>query len=1029
MARQKSGIKIRKDRRDKLEKKRFSLACKLIDKHIDLVAIAASEDKQQLFELMWLRFDTNLSANKHFKDVGKYSTSYNHAVKYCQRKIEDKNIEIGFPKLIIQSSRDESFRTQEWFNDGKRILGFYLKWIKSLENKKTIDITVSDILFTLIFHSAVLKAPVLQEILDQIIEKRLRLEQISGLPTITLIVNDNTYHTNTYEGSKAVHQVQVFISPLSAHIIQSYIKEQKDTVSDSDKKPTIYERYKSIELIQKNQGNDINLGLKRFLKGAIYVLENYFIFNIPEHTWYIIRGEEKTYSLATSNWQALIYNIRHDESQKQQSFNSNFTNMGGDSHVESNPHLVVEVAKLLRKDIKNNSSKLSEKKLIIGLDAIYNRLQNGQGSLQEKAIIGWLLSKARTCKASSVQTYSNRITSRWLTLTQDVTLESYQEEDFITLYSEIIELSKTTKAKNSVAKLINEIHQYMVRHYHIESIAPLTTSDKSHHKVGYISEKMFQAILDKINSLNTNVDEKQALSLALILGHRCGLRIGEIVKIRLRDVAETQNYLEIRNNKFGNNKSLSALRRVLLAQLLTESDIKLIKRVYIKRSGDRGQTLIASQDGMSYSTQAISKKLTHLIREVTGLSYLTTHHLRHSCLTNFQLMSFLYDKDYKFSSHPSAMFLKNLLPYESVQATNIINHFETNLSYKKIYALAGIAGHATPSTTFSSYVHFTDIQLGLLLWQTDFKLSLKHNQILKIPKKQKLETENRHLKINEYIMNSLKLSYLPKPMHSKTLNNKFDEKIVKVEKYSFDEVHQVLEAYTQKGDYENLMHIYDVSQETFETWHHNAKRLRDASEFQTRKGNPRLFDINNKGGLLPIKDRYNDDRKIMMRMTEKFRSLYLESDDKKPIHQFIYHTLTHSQNNKNFIKFNCAVDLYNYLQVIRKLVYKKDIRLSYYNYAQAAEKDQNAWDDALKDIPISQRRNMDNAQEDSFCKNKRQIRVELSLASQTEVTRIKNRANSVIPIKQWNVRTIQIFSHYVFIMIGERVKPTQGLIL
>lgn len=164
-------------------------------------------------------------------------------------------------------------------------------------------------------------------------------------------------------------------------------------------------------------------------------------------------------------------------------------------------------------------------------------------------------------------------------------------------------------------------------------------------------------------------------------------------------------------------------------------------------------------------------------------------------------------------------------------------------------------------------------------------------------------------------------------------------------------------------------------------------------------------------------------------MTEKFRSLYLESDDKKPIHQFIYHTLTHSQYNKNFIIFNCAVDLYNYLQVIRKLVYKKDIRLSHYNFTQAAEKDQITWNDALKDIPISQRINMDNEQEENFCQNQRQIRVELSLASQTEVTRIQNRENSAIPIKQWNVRTIQIFCHYVFIMIGKRIKSNQGPIL
>lgn len=1026
MARQKSGIQIRKGKRDKLEEKNFSLAYKLIDKHIDLTEISASEDQQRSFNSMWVKFDTNLSANKHFQDVKKYSTAYNHAVKYCQNQVENANIDIGFPKLIIQSSRAKSFRTQKWFNDGQRVLDFYLNWVKSLETKKTVDITISDILFTLIFHSAILKAPVLQEILDQVIEKRLKIEQISGLPTITVIVNDESYHTNTYKASKAVHQAQVFISPLSAHLILSYIKEQKNNVINRDRNLTIYKRYQSIQLTQANQGNDVEFGLKRFLMGAIYVLENYFYFNLSEHTWYIVIGEEDTYSLATSNWQSIIYDIQHHTSDQKEELNNRISSVSNSSSKEKNHQLAVEIAKLFKRD---ENAKVAKKTFVEQLEHLNKKLESNHYPLNEKAIVGWLLSKTSNCEVSSIQTYSNRVTNRWLALTQDVDLEHYQEEDFVALYNEMIELSKTEKAKNKVATLINEVHQYLVDHYQVESIAPLATGDRAHHRVGYISENMFQALLIKINGLAMTVDEKQALSLALILGHRCGLRIGEIVKIRIHDVAETQNYLEVRNNKFGNNKSLSARRRVLLAQLLTESDVKLIKRVYIKRSDYKTQTLIANQAGLPYKAQALSKMLSSLIKEFTGLSYLTTHHLRHSCLTNFQLMSFLYDKDHQFNNHPSVKFLKSLLPYESDQAVSIINHFETNLAYKKIYALAGIAGHATPSTTFSSYVHFTDIQVGLLLSQTNFKLSLKHNQILKIPRRRRFETGSVHLEINEYLMNKHKPSYLLQPMHSNIFSKTCNEEISKVRRYSFDEVHQILEAYTQKGDYENLMHIYDVSQETFEKWHSNAKQLRDASEFQTTKDNPRLFDINDKKGLLPIKDRYDDDKKIMMQMMERFRSLYLESDDKKPIHQFIYHTLTHSQYNTNFITFNSAVDLYNYLQIIRKLIYKKDIRLKYYNYAQAAKQDQNAWNNALKDIPISQRRNMDNERAENFCQNQRQIRVELSLASQTEATRIQNRANSTMPITQWNVRTIQIFSHYVFIVMGKRIKSSQGLTL
>ncbi|MGP9515921.1 tyrosine-type recombinase/integrase [Psychrobacter sp. AOP5-CZ1-12] len=1016
MARQKSGIKIREEKRDKREEKRFSLACELIDKHIDLTKITASEDKQRSFDLMWLKFDTSLSTNKYFKDVKKYSTSYNHAVKYCQSRIEDKNIDIGFPKLIIQSSRAKSFRTQEWFNDGKRVLDFYLNWVKGLETKKTVDITVSDILFTLIFHSAILKAPVLQEILDQIIGKRLKIEQISGLPTITVIVKDKAYHTNTYKASEAVHQAQVFISPLSAHIIQSYIKEQKNTVIERSKNLTIYKRYQSIQLTQANQGNDVEFGLKRFLVGAVYVLENYFYFNLPEHTWYIVIGKEDTYSLATCNWQSIIYDIQHNTSNQKEELNSRISSIANSSSKKKNHQLVVDIAKLFKRD---ENTKVAKKIFVEQLEHLDRKLESNHAPLNEKAIVGWLLSKTSNCEVSSIQTYSNRITNRWLALTQDVDLEHYQEEDFVALYNEMIELSKTEKAKNKAATLINEVHQYLVDHYHVESIAPLATRDRSHHRVGYISENMFQALLIKINGLNMTADEKQALSLALILGHRCGLRIGEIVKIRIRDIAETQNYLEIRNNKFGNNKSLSARRRVLLAQLLTEPDIKLIKRVYIKRSAYKSQTLIANQAGLPYTAQAISKILSSLIKEVTGLSYLTTHHLRHSCLTNFQLMSFLYDKDYQFNSYPCATFLKSLLPYKANQAVSIINQFETNLAYKKIYALAGVAGHANPSTTFASYVHFTDIQIGLLFWQTNFRLSVKHAQLLKIPRRRKSGIEQAPLEINEYLMYKLKLPELPQPKSSKAVSENLAKQTNSTKRYAFDEVHQILEAYTEKGDYEYLMYVYDVSQDTFEKWHYNAQQLREASKFQTTKGNPRLFDPNNKYSLLPVKDRYGDDRKNMIRMTDKFRDIYRGSNDKGAINKFVLHTLINAQPSKNFIIFKHAADIYNYLEIVCQLVYKKDISLKVYHYEQASEGDQTSWNRALKTIPQSQIEftELDYVKGRSYQK---QIRAELSLTSQTQPIRVENRLDSSIPISQWSVRTLQIFCHYVYIMIGEK---------
>ncbi|GAF58333.1 hypothetical protein JCM18902_1113 [Psychrobacter sp. JCM 18902] len=226
MSNNKSGAEIRKENRDQREEKRFLLARKLIDKYIDFIKILESEDHQKSFNLMWAKFDKNLSTNKHFQDVRKYSTAYSHAVKYCQDRMEDKNITIGFPKLIIQSSRPASFRTQEWFSDGKDVLDFYLDWSKRLEAQTNIDLTLNDVFLSLIFHSAVLKVSVLQAILKQLSDDCLMIEQVYGLPIIAVIVDDSSYHTNTYVGTEAVHQTQVLYL-LYQHIFFSPISKKK----------------------------------------------------------------------------------------------------------------------------------------------------------------------------------------------------------------------------------------------------------------------------------------------------------------------------------------------------------------------------------------------------------------------------------------------------------------------------------------------------------------------------------------------------------------------------------------------------------------------------------------------------------------------------------------------------------------------------------------------------------------------------------------------------------------------------------
>lgn len=162
---------------------------------------------------------------------------------------------------------------------------------------------------------------------------------------------------------------------------------------------------------------------------------------------------------------------------------------------------------------------------------------------------------------------------------------------------------------------------------------------------------------------------------------------------------------------------------------------------------------------------------------------------------------------------------------------------------------------------------------------------------------------------------------------------------MKPKRYSFNEVRQTLELHDREEDFKERMDIYKLDQDTFEKWLQNARQLRNYPAFKTIHGNSRLFAPDDNRSLLPVFDRYVEDNNILMQMTNKFRDLYKIEERQKPMLQFIAHTLTNSQYHKNYIIFNQALDLYGYIQVLGQLVFKKNINLKIYHYAQANDND------------------------------------------------------------------------------------------
>lgn len=375
-----SGIEKRETNRSlNLEKSRRQ-AQRLVKKHVDFDVVTQSKSQQEVFNIMWQKFDYELKKHKSFRNYRSYVHGYNEAIRYCQDYIEDHDINLGFPKYIVVSERPKSFRTESWFKDGQKTLRFYISWIDGLTNKKQ-QLVLEDLMLSLIFHSAVLKAPVLQAILNSVIDNSLNIESIFGLPSISIIIDDMTYHTNTIIDSQAVHQARVFLSPLTARLIDLYYQQPK-----FDQKTTgaeVKDLYTSLRMRLSNSPTPLDMRLSSFLSGSIYVLEDYLGIDIPEHTWYLITGDENAYSLPRDNWQSITYDISH-HADMHYDLKLRVLNDGMAKIKKANHSIAIEIAKLFK---RKKDQKVSKTTFTADLEQLYQGLLNDSAPLNELAIV------------------------------------------------------------------------------------------------------------------------------------------------------------------------------------------------------------------------------------------------------------------------------------------------------------------------------------------------------------------------------------------------------------------------------------------------------------------------------------------------------------------------------------------------------------------------------------------------------------------------------------------------------------------
>ena len=313
--------------------------------------------------------------------------------------------------------------------------------------------------------------------------------------------------------------------------------------------------------------------------------------------------------------------------------------------------------------------------------------------------------RKRTIVLSSALRYHNWISIPLLDRLAGRELTTLSLADFEDLYDDILAEEPNAREQSSIAGRLADFHNFATQHraYRFPSLRDSLTERTlkvRRVRARTLSFAFYSQARATIRSSAPDPLVGDQLELVLVLAYRCGLRIGEIVKLRLRDVEPSEERtLFIRQNSYGTNKSHAARRKIASGLILTDNERVLLDRQIAvrQRLGNLSGTFFLAPGGaMPVDRASLSSIINSVLRTVTGDSGWTFHHLRHSAANNMILATL-----------DASSLAEKLSGWDARHQISVKRAVlrEIGPLQHRLSSIAAFLGHAGPAQTLQSYFH------------------------------------------------------------------------------------------------------------------------------------------------------------------------------------------------------------------------------------------------------------------------------------------------------------------------------------
>lgn len=386
-------------------------------------------------------------------------------------------------------------------------------------------------------------------------------------------------------------------------------------------------------------------------------------------------------------------------------------------------------------------------------------------------LLGWVKSLLNDSnnRLDTISKYLGCIGRDWLMLTMDENLDEWSDEDFEAVYEEMIQskikdgrkqsilnkdsgfgednleiddnlvgcaddvlgqdslngLKNERVKKNKVSYLdklkdtqkftygrLRAFHDHQRTHYDAPYVYFPSGNKRQVIRVAMISPRIYHAMKEYLVNSDLDDEQKNLCLVVLSLAYRTGLRIKELIGIKVGDIADIytdehgqrieQPQIWLRPNRYRRLKSSSASRLIPINCLLKKDELKQFTQLYRQQKRLKRRYLFSQGSGDQPLPSIFFSNLMKLIWDrLLGEHDFTFHSFRHTAISQLALV---------LSNSPLAQVMTD---YDNEQCKKVIKGV---LGYHKDqgswFGLASYAGHLTCDTTFEYYIHTAHLLAG-----------------------------------------------------------------------------------------------------------------------------------------------------------------------------------------------------------------------------------------------------------------------------------------------------------------------------